>query len=394
MDQMDHESNWQKPSLLNIIIVSLSVFFIVVIIIMISILFSNPSCPNDVTVEVETDLEDLEEREGATLVHISSKDESLLKVLNNFNMNEIISVTNLSISEIYNMYSYNPLPSTYWNNKNPNSLMFDQTSLLQGYSELKHKGNYNGVSLMNSIPISDLKYIYDATNDSKVDCYLRKYKRNIDHIEYYFAQINIKKSNSLNDITAASSFYSILTYLNDNYPGEYIFTGNFGVHGFKNIFSSHFDFENNYHVLPSLPTSNDAIGIYNTNGIMISKSLYKQVFYKVKLYPGHNNDSFHTEVKMFNMRDQLPGTFNITSPKIFTFIHMNKNNILLGKETGRRLFEEPLYDNGDLIQLSLSETSDIQNIEIFTNLEHENYKIVGLDSIATKLDSLHIINDE
>lgn len=371
---------------IRIFIISLCIFFIVTLMIFCIVHFTNSKTVYNI--DIDSKVVPLEDREGVTLVHFSPYNGNIINALENFKTSEIISLTNLPIHIVYDFNSNIERPITYWTNHDLSTLQFDSHALLQGYVEYKNKSNYLGVSILNSIPIGELKYIYSQTSGSYLDCYLRKFRRNIDHIEYYVVQINMKNQTSVRDIISTGYLASIFTYLSNTYPGEYIITGNFGVHGFELVFKDFFEGANNYYIIPSMNTYNNEKGSYNTDGVIVSKNLYNHITYKIKLYPGSNKDNMYIEVKMINSKDRV-GVFNTTSPKMLTYLEILKNT--LRASNTRILYDSALYNKEDLITQDLFESNNLNDNTIFPNIESENYEIRNNIAFTNKIDTLQLL---
>lgn len=299
-----------------------------------------------------------------TIYHVSATNQNLYGYLNLIDISEydFISLVNLSLkTPQFNYISgRSNKPSNYTTSiSDAKSGMISDNQYIQGFTELKHLGNYNAVSFKHSMPVSDYSYY---TDKQYIQCYSRTFIRLSDNIQYIFYQINITSP----DINNYSYLKSLLTMIYNITPDiPKLIVGNFNIHGHENVFKD--IFKSDYIICPlykTLTINNKTNGYSAYDGLVVSKKLYKFIKYKID-FSKSDIDRYVLTAKLY--QTGFSNTIDESSYKFKNYVtYLSKlsnvtNNI--GKEGS--------YNNSKTTQININKdnitTTDPNNFTVFSN---------------------------
>ena len=167
--------------------------------------------------------------------------------------------------------------------------------------------NYMGISRAKFRPLSNVSY-YKLGRESQL--LIAKVMRLSDGKTFYHVHLTQNLTKYLST-TAYNAIYLNIMFIKRNFPGSYVISGNFNVHGHESIFR---------YLLPDhwvcdfikMPTvSTEKLGFASPDGIVIAKDLYDRVEYttdmcgeseshahfvlRAKLYPTHPHRGVYAE---------------------------------------------------------------------------------------------------
>lgn len=284
-----------------------------------------------------------------TIYHASATNQNLYGYLNLIDVSnyDFISLVNLSIkTPQFNYVSgISDKPGNYTTSlDDAKQGLTINNQYMQGFTELKHLGNYNAISFKHSVPVSEYSYY---TDNKYIQCYSRTFMRLSDNIKYTFYQINITADN---DYSYLKSLLTTISLQTPDIPKFIV--GNFNIHGHEKVFND--IFKSDYIICPMYKTItvNNKINGYSAfDGLVVSKKLYKFIKYKIdfaksdidryiltaQLYQtgfGNTVDmsdyKFKNYVKYLSTNNNTPNNIGkegnyITSPT--TTININKGDI-------------------------------------------------------------------
>lgn len=216
-----------------------------------------------------------------TIYHVSATNQNLYGYLNLIDISnyDFISLVNMSIkTPQFNYISgISNKPGNYTTATNDAKQgLTTNNQYIQGFTELKHLGNYNAVSFKHSIPISNYSYY---TDKKYIQCYSRTFMRLSDNVKYTFYQINITSPDN-NDYSYLKSLLTTISLVTPDIPKFIV--GNFNIHGHEKVFND--IFKSDYIICPmykTLTINNQINGYASFDGLVVSKKLYKFIKYKV-----------------------------------------------------------------------------------------------------------------
>lgn len=186
-------------------------------------------------------------------------------------------------------HSYDNFGSDYNNNYRPQysskfSEMWNQWSLTDYLAMNKEK----------FMPLSGVQYFQLAHA-----CYLHivPMKRLIDNVTFYSVLLTQTFGGYLND-NSYKAIYAAIKFIKVRFPGKYIISGDFNVHGheavFKDLLPDHWvcDFK-------KVPTCMDNEGLASPDGIVVAKSLYDRVEYSTELCHIESYQHFIVKAKLY-----------------------------------------------------------------------------------------------
>lgn len=311
------------------------------------------------------------------IVFESNKETNLVSVLTNY-LNrklDIISITGTPIIDIYRNDLNRASLKSFSNYDNISDYGKDvEEYIMPGFIELKHKDKYIALSLKKFIPLSSMVYY----NKDNIDCYVKKYSLiDNDSKIFYFIQIDIPKNKQNNtDSINYAALSSLLKLITSTYPGEYIFTGNYGNTGYTDVFQRYLNLVN-YHVCPNIDVLPDKKIITSTSGLVISKNIFNKVNYGLEF---KYNNEFKISAVMFN--SLIGGLNDMTSAGVNYYIEVlkTKNNYQVVK-TGN-------YINDSLDNMNFTKTVDLSVL----NDDDKNFKIQAMKTMFSKIDTLQIVS--
>lgn len=252
------------------------------------------------------------------LMHLSSETETTLRSIQNFynTYNQLLhghlhddAPTQLSFLSMNQLSSrsYTDVGISKYNVGNIATINYNNyhSQYVQQYFELKQKEDYLAVHrLLGTINGKLVKLSGRNGNWA----YIMPIKRYSDGKEFYFIQLTQTWREYTSNKNSYKAVSELIMFIKKNFPGLYIFVGDFNVQGHEKIFQ-HFLGDKLYHIVPfyKIATCNDNEGIASPDGLVVAKELYPRIEYSVDPYPGYSYQHFIVTAKMYqgNQPEQL-----------------------------------------------------------------------------------------
>lgn len=193
-----------------------------------------------------------------SLIHVSGADESIVNLLKSVDP----AVDFVSIINVKNMTS---VPAN------------------DGFIDTLESGHYLSVSRRidaNTKPRASKTY---KNETDELNFTVKQFTRNVDNVDFYVIQVDHKTNASIDAIDGYARLADMIKYIKDQYPGNHIIVGNFNVLDGTTLGRQLMG--NEYHYCFSKKTHTNAVDNYmaSTVGLIVSKSLYASVEFKVDL---------------------------------------------------------------------------------------------------------------